>query len=352
MGHIGRIALCAALCGIGSPVFAGEVRYSGEGHAYNPVWSRDGKYLAFEVNQLAGDVELYVSEITGAIAKDAVRVTLPGGTSAYGGKNQVLENATWVRGNVAVFEGSNQGGQFRLYTYSPSGGAATELIPTSQVPGDLTFPHAAEDNSLAFIADASGAGDIRVRNPAGALAQITSTSAPEVFPTFLQDGSKLAFSRKTNNTEDLFELVTASKTEATVSGGGGDQTRPIYAGGKLLFFDDSRGDNVWDVSVVDAPGGTKRALAKGVRLPLRSRPAVSPDGKYLAFTYDDPTKSSKVVVTALDGSKSVDITTTFTACGEPALTMANGRYILAYTALPSANAAWRFLYVEDITDKL
>ncbi len=352
MGQIGKIALCAALFGVGAPAFAGEVRYVGEGHAYNPMWSRDGKYLAFEVNQLAGDVEMFVSEVTGAIAKDAVKVTLPGGTTAYGGKNQVLENATWVKGNVAVFEGSNQGGQFRLYTYQPGGGAATELIPTTQVPGDLTFPHAADNNSLAFVSDATGAGDVRIRNPAGALSQITTTSAPEVFPTWLPDATEMAFSRKTNNTEDLFEIIVATKAEATISGGGGDQTRPVYAAGKLLFFDDSRGDNVWDVVIVDSPGATKRAMAKGIRLPLRSRPAVSPDGKYLAFTYDDPTKSGKVVVTALDGSASVDINTQFTACGEPALSFANGRYILAYTALPSANAAWRFLYVEDITDKL
>jgi Tol biopolymer transport system component len=338
----------------GSPAFAGEVRYIGDGHAYHPVWSRDGKYLAFEVNRLAGDTDLFVSEVTGAIAKDAVKVTLPGGTSAYGGGSQVVVNPTWATQNVAVFEGSNQGGQFRLYAYQPGGGAATEMIPTSQIPGDLTFPYVSADGKqMTFIADASGAGDIRVRDTAtGAITQLTATSAPEVFPTYSADSAKIAFSRKTNNTEDLFELTLASKAEATLAGGGGDQVRSVYAAGKMVFFDDSRGDNLWDIAVVDAAGSPKRLVAKGVRLPLRARPAVSPDGKWVAFAYDDPTKSGKIMLVTLDGGTTVEISTTFTACGEPALTVQNGRTLLAFTALPSSTADWRFLYVEDITDKL
>lgn len=355
MSGIGRIEPLVWMCGLlwASSASAGEVRGGGDGHAVGPVWSRDGRYVAFEVNRLAGNTDLFVSEVNGAIAKDAVKITLPGGSSAYGGGNQVVDNPVWANSNTAVFEGSNQGGQFRLYAYTPGGGAATEMIPTSAIPGDLTFPYISSDGKqMTFISDATGAGDIRIQVIGGATTQVTATSAPEVFPTFSPDSAKVAFSRKTNNTEDMFELTVATKAEASVAGGGGDQTRPVYAQGKVLFFDDSRGDNLWDIAVIDAPGGAKRTLAKGVRLPLRSRPAVSPDGKWVAYTFDDPAKNTKVLLTTLDGSKTVEIPTSFTACGEPALTIQNGRYLLAYTAIPTATSDWRNLYVEDVTDKL
>ena len=355
-GHAARASLVGlALMVASASAMAGEVRYASEGHAYNPVWSRDGKFLAFEVNHLAGNTDLFVSEVTGAIAKDGVKIAIPGASSAYGGNNQVVVNPTWGTQNVVVFEASNPAGQFRLYVYQPGGGAASEMISTAQVAGDLTFPSVSFDGrQIAFIADATGAGDIRVlARTANTLSQLTQTSAPEVFPTFSLDAQKVAFSRKTNSTEDLFEQVITTKAETTMAGGGGDQVRGIYnPQGNLIYFDDARGDAIWDIAVIDAPGATKRTVAKGVRLPLRGRPAVSPDGQWVAFTYYDPAKNTKVLLARVDGSRTVEIGTSFTACGEPALTYQNGRMLLAFTALPSSNSDWRFLQVEDITAKI
>jgi len=330
------------------------VRFEGEGHAYHPVWSLDGKHVAFEVNRYAGDVDLFVSEVNGAIAKDASKVALPGGSNPFG-SGQVVVNATWHPQGVAVFEGSNQGGQFRLYYVQPGAGAAAEMISTSQLSGDLTFPAVSADGAtMAFIGDATGNGDIRTRDTnTGSLGQLTTTGYAEMFPQYAPDGTKLLFTRKRNSTEDVFVLDVASEAETSVAGGGGDQTRPSYAaGGKIVFFDGARGEGAWDLAVVDAPGGTKTTLARGVRLPLRARPAVSPDGKWVAFAYDDPTKADKIVLMTVDGSKTVDITTDFKGCGEPAIGMQGGRVMLAYTALPGSGSDWRFLYIQDVTDKL
>src|SRR5690242_793725 len=94
-----------------APASAGQVRFEGEGHAMHPVWSPDGKYLAFEVNRLVGDVDLFISQVTGDIAKDAVRVALPGGSNPFGGSGQVVVNPVFLKADdMAVFEGSNQGG--------------------------------------------------------------------------------------------------------------------------------------------------------------------------------------------------------------------------------------------------
>ena len=111
------------------PAYAAEVKFEGEGHAYHPVWSVDGKFLAFEVNRYAGDVDLFIAQVTGDVAKTGVKIALPGGTNPFGGSGQVVVNPVWHKDGSTVFEGSNQGGQFRIYYRSPTGGLAAELIP-------------------------------------------------------------------------------------------------------------------------------------------------------------------------------------------------------------------------------
>lgn len=349
-------ALTVSMMLVAPMASAGPVRVPGEGHAENPVWSIDGKQLAFEVNRLAGSIEMYIAPVSGDIAKDGVKVTLPGGANAFGGGKQVIANTAWHPAGIAVFEGSNPGGQFRLYYRNPSGGAASEMINSTEIPGDLTFPAIARDGkTMAFIADATGSGDIRTRDSStNKITQVTNTPYTEVFPQFSVDGSKILFTRKQSNTEDIFYIDLETGSENPVAGGGGDQTRPNYAeNGSVVFFDSSRGvEGVWDLAVVGAPGAEKKVLAKAVRLPTRSRPAVSPDGKWVAFAYDDPTKDRQLVIKSVDGSKTVEINTEFRACGEPSIGMQGGRMLLAYTALPASGSDWRFLYVVDVTDKL
>lgn len=333
--------------------FAGEVRYDGEGHAYNAVFSLDGKYIAFEVNRYAGDIDLFVSKLSGDIAADATKVKLPGGSNPFGGSGQVVVNPAWHPQGVLVFEGSNQGGQYRIYYQSPGGGQAQEMITSQQVGGDLTFPVISESGLLGFVADATGEGDVRTYdNNTGNISHVTKMSGSEAFPYFSKDGTRLLYSRKQRNTEDVFVINTDGTGDTPVSGGGGDQSRPIFAAGKIVFFDSGRGEGIWDIVSVDSPGGSKTIVGRGVRLPLRARPAISPDGKWVAFSYDDPSKQNKVVIANLTDGRTVDIATSFKACGEPAWASQDGKVLLAYTALPQSGSDWRFLTVVDVTDKL
>ena len=175
-----------------------------------------------------------------------------------------------------------------------------------------------------------------------------------MFPQFSADGKSLVFTRKNKQTEDVYAINLATGVEKAVIGGGGDQSRPTFGvGGKIVYFTSERGlEGTWDIAVVDGiAGGGKKILAKGIRLPLRARPALSADGAWVAYVFDDPSKGDAVRLTKLDGSQSITIGTKFKACGEPALTVQNGRIILAYTALPPGDSDWRFLYATDITDK-
>jgi len=340
---------------VSGPTFAGEVRHGAQGHSQNPVFSPDGKMLAFEVNSYGSDgVDLYFSSVNGDIAEDGRAVRLPGTANPFG-SSQVVVNPIWHPQGLAIFEGTNPGGQYRLYFIHPPAVAATELIPTTQAPGDLTFPTASSDAKMvAFSSDETGDGDLRVYNSSsGQVTQATTGRGPELFPSFNQDNTALLYARKIKMQLDLYKVDLATKTESLVKGGAGDQTRPIFAAnGKIVFFTSERGDNQWDLAVVESSGQGKRVLARGIRLPHRARPAVSPDGRWVAFAYDDPVKGDSVFVAAIDGSKTVEVKSGKKACGEPAIGVQGSRTILAFTALPSDEADWRMLIVKDISGKL
>ncbi len=358
MFPVSRFLLGGALAlglAFGTAAEAGQVRFDGDGHVMHPVFSVDGKYVAFEVNRLAGAIDLFVAELNGEIAKDAVRITLPGG-SAFGGDDRVAANPVWHPAGIVVFEGSNQGGQYRLYYHQIAGGQAAEMISTSEVPGHLTFPAISKDGSImAFVAKETGNGDIRTRDTnTGKLAQVTDTPGSESFPLFSSDAQVILFTRKYADTEDIFTHRLSDGMEKQIVQGPGDQTRPVYAAGdsRILYFDGYRGEGQWDLMSVDDNGGDPKKIARGVRLPHRGRPAISKDGKWVAYGWDDPQKGDRITISRVDGSKTVNIITQHTACGEPALTERDGRIYLAYTSLPQSGAEWRSLNVIDITDKL
>ena len=59
---------------------------------------------------------------------------------------------------------------------------------------------------------------------------------------------------------------------------------------------------MWDVAVSGSAGQSK-TLAKDVRLPFRAPPALSPDGKWVAYGLESPDKANSIWLTKVDGSK-------------------------------------------------
>lgn len=333
---------------------AAEVSVAAKGHAMNPQFSRDGSHVAFEVNDMGGQVTLFVSKLSGGNPVGTpTKVSLPGSSSSFGGGGSVAAAPAWHPDGPLIFEGSNAGGTMRLYFWQPGGAAASELLSSSQIPGDLSWPSIANNGvSVAFVSDSTGAGDIYVwGRDSNSIEKVSASPFSEMAPRWNADGGQIAFSRKNRGAEDLFTVAKEGGTAAPRIGGNGDQSRPIWSGDTIVYFSNERGDDHWDV-VTSAGVGNKKTVARDIRLPIRSAPALSPDGKWVAWGSAIPEKAGAIYLTNIGSGQTVSIDTGLVAAGEPSLGTAGGRTYLAFTALPSAGADWRSLHVIDVTGKL
>ena len=343
----------SALLSIGT-AGAVEVSTQGSGHVQNPVWSPDGDWLAYEVNNLSTSVELWLVKVDGGMGSQGRQLRIPGASRSFGGGGTVVAAPVWTTkpSTMLFFEGSNAGGSLRIYYAMPGSASPAELISSAVVKGNLSAPTISPNGKrFSFVADATGRGDILVWELGGSNppAVAANTPASENFPALDANGDRLAFSRKGNG-EDLFYWNPDGQT-GSLSEASGDQSRPRWVGDDVVYFSSERGEGHWDVMVVNGAGGTPRTLSRDVRLPVRAAPAVTPDGRSVVVVSSDPAEGDKIRIVALDGTGTTEIPTGLVACGEPSVTEANGRTWLAFTALPSAGADWRGLHVVDITGK-
>jgi TolB protein len=331
---------------------AAEVSVSGEGHASNPSWSPGGTWLAFEVNNYGGNIDLYLVEVANGNPMSAPqKINIPGSSSSFSSGGSVAAAPTWHPRGIVIFEGSNAGNDNRLYQQTPEGAAASQLLTSGQIRGDLSWPSVSEDGKhVVFVSDVSGAGDVYYWDRASnQVVQAVSSPYSEMAPSYNTDGTRLVYSRKNRGSQDLFTWDGSQSTPYV--GGNGDQTRPVWANDSLVFFSNERGDDHWDV-VVSAGVGEKNTVARDVRLPQRASPALSPDGRWVAYGVENPENSGKILFTRTDGSSTVSLDTGVVACGEPSLIDAGDRIYLAFTALPSEGADWRQLHIEDVSSLL
>ncbi|GDX79793.1 hypothetical protein LBMAG42_16040 [Deltaproteobacteria bacterium] len=350
--------MLTGLLAFASFAHAVEVTWSGGGHGSNPQWSADGAWLAYEVNNNSDKVDLYVVKVAGGAPGAPTKLVIPGSSSSFSGGGAFAAAPVWhPKQSVLIFEGANAGGTMRLYFLAASNPAPAEYVNGSQAPGALAWPAISPDGlTVAFTTSASGAGDVMLfsQQTNKVTPAFPSTKEPENAPTFGPDSKRVVFSRKNYGTEDVFTVTTGEAAAVPVKGatGNGDQTRPRMVGTNVVYFTGERGDDHWDIGVVPVAGGDRRILAKEVRLPIRTTPALTPDGTAVVYGSSEPAKDGSVYITKLDGSGTVEIKTGLAAVGEPAVTTANGKTWLAFTALPSSGSDWRQLHIIDITGKI
>jgi len=343
----------AAGLGVGTAQ-ASEITTGTRGHAFNPVWSTDGKWLAFEINDYKETNDLFVVPIVGGTARTVPqKVKLPGAESSFSGGGAIATSPVWHPQGPLIFEGSVTGGSSRLYMLIPGRGAAAEIIKRHEVSGDLSWPAVNPAGTEAmFVSDATGSGDLySYRWSDGSVTKVHGSKYTEMSPKYNDDGTKVAFTRKNRGGHDVFTLENGVARPRI--GGNGDQSRPAWHKGDLVYFSNERGEQEWDI-LVSSGVGQKRTVAQDIRLPHRMTPSVTPDGDppdrgWVVYGVSDPTKSGKLYCESLFDDQIYEIDTGLVASGEAAMAFVGGRWLLAFTALPAVGADWRQLHVIDIT---
>ncbi len=319
----------------GVPASGVEITPLSEGHIYNPAFSFDGAYIAYEVHN---DGSATLEYATVSPSPERTKIRIPGTP-----ENPQSQAPSWHPAGTMLFEGSQKGKKSRVYYHKPGSGTAAELLSGREASGRLQWPLVREDGMvMAYVDD----GDLRVRHTnSGEIDSLTETAASETSPAFAHDET-LLFARVGDGL-DIFSVGLGGQAEREIVGGPGDQTRPAMGEHRLVFFEKTA--LVWNL-VSTKIGNRGLVLLEDVRLPHRAGPALSKG--WVAAAHDAAEKSGSIALIAVDGSARFDIQIDGTAAGEPALITHGGRTLLAYTALPNKGADWRTLRIVDITDSV
>ncbi len=344
----------AMVFALGLTASAAEVAWTGGGHAANPQWSPDGSWLAFEVNNNSDRVDLYVVKVVNGNGTSPQKLTIPGGSSSFSGGGSYAGNPNWHPKGPVLFEAANPGGLSRLYFLSPGGSSPAEYLSLAQAPGNLSWPAISPDGgNVGFTSSATGQGDVYLFSLATNKAAVTlQTDIPENSPRFAPDGKTLVYSRKNQGTEDLFTWALGSTSQVPLKGGAGDQSRPRYARAEVVYFTNERGDDHWDIAVTAVAGGERRIVARDIRLPLRSQPALTSDGTAILLGSSVSAQDGSIYAVKIDGTGTKEYKTGLRAVGDPSMSTVNGRTFLAFTALPASGSDWRQLHIVDVTGQL
>jgi len=336
------LASCTAL--------AGELVLDLPGHAASPVWAADGSSMAFTLRHGGGE-ELYVVQAAGGAPQgEPVRVEVPGSSQATGRQARV-GHPVWHPSGQWVFPGQVGVGIERIYTWAPGGAAPQELLSTGELRGALGAPAVSADGArLALVRSDVGEGDLFMWEVStGAVVQLVRSQWAETGPSWSSDGERLAFTRETRDGMDIFVWKGGSVSPRVERPG--DQLRPGWADGRLVYFTRAPGGATWDLAAV-ADTGVDRTVVRDVALPDHGGPAITADGAWVVTTRGEGEDAGKLLCTRVDGSRSVIVDTGLATVRDPALFSKAGATHVAVAGLASSGADWFGVHTFELTEHL
>jgi serine/threonine protein kinase/Tol biopolymer transport system component len=284
----------------------------------NPVWSPDGRWIAFLRGRapigraLAGRVELRLIPPLGGSERIVTEVSLRAQPN--------VAHLTWCPDNSCLIVTDEQGDRkpYALFVVSLDSGEKRRLTsPPESMLGDLNPAVAPDGRSLVFQRFPSGAGaelhwvavDERMM-PVGESRRLTSTSLNAIHPVWMPEGDDILFSAEGR----LWRQSTRDDGPASrLPYAGEDGLWPVVSrlqpgrAPRLVYARSFADRNIWriDTPTAGAPSSTAAVSIASTRADLYAE--LSPSGRQVAFV-SDRTGDLEIWIADLDGSNPVQLT--------------------------------------------
>lgn len=196
------------------------------GGSITPAFSPDGSQIVFASNRdapsdRANGLQIYVMAADGT---DVTRLTSPPGRSTH----PVFS----PDGSRIVFA-SNLGGKFQIYAMNADGSDAVSLASLPGESGDPTF--SPDGRKIAFRSEYNGKDQIHLMDADGThITRLTSPPGASGMPAFSRDGTKIAFSSDRDGPLQLYVMGIDGSNVTRLTNSPGPDLNPMFGPPGLL----------------------------------------------------------------------------------------------------------------------
>ena len=166
--------------------------------------------------------------------------------------------------------------------------------------------YAAPDDKIVYASDASGIADIFEIGSGGETRQLTSEGRRNYAPAVSPDNRYLAFHSNRAGVFQIWRSERDGSNPKQLTFGSSESTWPSFSpDGKWIVYQHFEPGTPFKLWRLPVDGGTPESITEGVAI----RAEISPDGKLIAFWYNDQQQNSswKLKVIQFDGGATFNV---------------------------------------------